>query len=340
MVHDPVPARPGPGQVLLQIERFVLTSNNLTYARNGGELGYWAPFPSPEAGWGRVPAWGAARVVDGDPELPGSGELLVGFVPMATHIVVEATPLPAGLRATAPDRSGMYPLYRDMNRPEGTLDDVALAVGPGVTPSAAHLHDELGTSAPAQVVFSSATSRTALTTAVLLRRAGSRVVGLTASERVDVAVRAGVFDQVLPYTEVAEIPNLPGTAYVDVAGRPEITDAVHRTLGSALARSIRVGGTHASVATPASSPPPGPSVERFNVGLRRTRIADSLGARELERLEREAREPVATWAAEHLAVERTIGLEQARELWHRIQHGTADPLTAHIVVPAEQPPTS
>lgn len=37
---------PGPGQVLLAVDRFGLSSNNLSYALLGDMLGHWAPFPA------------------------------------------------------------------------------------------------------------------------------------------------------------------------------------------------------------------------------------------------------------------------------------------------------
>ncbi|RSM67971.1 DUF2855 domain-containing protein [Kibdelosporangium aridum] len=333
VVPDQVPD-PARGSVLLRIERFVLTSNNITYARHGDRLGYWTAFPAREPGWGRVPCWGAARVVGGDPELAAPGELFVGFLPMATHVLVDAEPLPTGFRATSPERSGMYPIYRDMARVNDTIDDVGLATTGGVAATAAHLSDELQATAPAQVVFSSATSRTALTTAVVLREAGVRVVGLTAAVRAKVAARAEVFDDVLSYDDVADLVAIPGTAYVDVAGRPEITAAVARTLGPALIRSLRVGVTHALSEVPAQVSLPGPPVEQFNVGLRRIDVAGRIGAEKMAALEQAAEKSVAVWAGEHLAVDKVTGLEQVRPVWHRVLRGEADPLTIAMIVPS------
>ena len=46
----PVPMPQAPGQVCFRIDRFALTSNNITYALIGDMLGYWTFFP---AGGGR-----------------------------------------------------------------------------------------------------------------------------------------------------------------------------------------------------------------------------------------------------------------------------------------------
>lgn len=337
IVPDPVP-EPAQGSVLLKIERFVLSSNNITYARYGDQLGYWAPFPAREHGWGRVPAWGTARVIGGDSDLAAPGELFYGYLPMATHVLVEAEPLPSGLRATSPERAEMYPLYRDMIRMNDPVDDVVLATTGGVAKTAAHLSDEIRASTPAQVVFSSATSRTALTTAVVLREAGLRVVGLTAADRAKAAARAEAFDEVLSYDELGDLEGVPGTVYVDVAGRAEITAAVARTLGSALARSLQVGATHPSSepSAPSSEPsaqlsPPGPPVEQFNVGLRRIDVAARIGEEKMAAFEQAVEKSIAVWAAEHFAVEKVTGLEQVPHVWHRVLRGEVDPLTIAVI---------
>ena len=51
-----------PGEVLLRVDRFGLTANNITYGVVGDLMGYWNFFPAPE-GWGRIPVWGFADVV-------------------------------------------------------------------------------------------------------------------------------------------------------------------------------------------------------------------------------------------------------------------------------------
>ncbi|MDQ0946481.1 hypothetical protein QFZ24_000404 [Streptomyces phaeochromogenes] len=334
VVHDLLSASTS-GNVLLRIERLVLTFNNVTYALNGHKLGYWAPFPASEPAWGRVPAWGVARVIDGDTNLARRGQLLAGFMPMATHVLVQAEPFPDGMRATAPERAEMHPLYRDLHYVDDRINDVEVGVWSAV-PSAAHLDDELRESSPTQVVFSSATSRTALTTSVLLRRAGIHVVGLTASVRTATAKRAGAYDEILSYDDLAAIARAPGTVYADVAGRPDITAAVHRHLGPALARSLRIGATHAATARDVElkpAPVPTPSVEQFNVGLRRVELAERMGQRHVDELERRARGVLFAWATGHLASERTVGLDQARALWERTWRGELDSMAVAVIIP-------
>ncbi len=54
------------GELLVKIDKFAYTSNNITYAVAGNMLGYWNFFPPKgenENEWGVIPVWGFADVV-------------------------------------------------------------------------------------------------------------------------------------------------------------------------------------------------------------------------------------------------------------------------------------
>ena len=51
------------GQVRVNVDRFALTSNNITYAAFGDAMLYWDFYPSGEDGWGCIPVWGFGDVV-------------------------------------------------------------------------------------------------------------------------------------------------------------------------------------------------------------------------------------------------------------------------------------
>ena len=80
-----------PGQALLKISRLALTTNNITYAAFGDtpHLRYWNYFPTEDAGWGPMPAWGFAEIVETTVEGLEVGERFYGYWPIATHLVVE-----------------------------------------------------------------------------------------------------------------------------------------------------------------------------------------------------------------------------------------------------------
>ena len=54
---------PAPGEIVLRLDRFSLTANNLTYADFGVAMNYWDFFPTGQPDYGHMPVWGFADVV-------------------------------------------------------------------------------------------------------------------------------------------------------------------------------------------------------------------------------------------------------------------------------------
>ena len=52
------------GEVLAKVDRFGLTANNVTYGVVGERIGYWKFFPVTDDGWGIIPVWGFADIID------------------------------------------------------------------------------------------------------------------------------------------------------------------------------------------------------------------------------------------------------------------------------------
>src|SRR3954452_19662512 len=86
-VADADAADLGPGEALLEIDSFGLTSNNITYAVFGEAMSYWSFFPA-EAGWGRMPVWGFAQVSASEvPELE-AGRRFYGSLPPSSELLL------------------------------------------------------------------------------------------------------------------------------------------------------------------------------------------------------------------------------------------------------------
>ncbi len=89
------------GMVRLAVESFSVTSNNVTYAVVGDGFGYWDFFPAPE-GFGIVPMWGHARVIESRCPDIAVGERVYGYLPMASHLDVRAGKITASGFAVSP----------------------------------------------------------------------------------------------------------------------------------------------------------------------------------------------------------------------------------------------
>ena len=106
---DPAPLTEG--QARLRVDAFGLSANNVTYAVIGDMLQYWDFFPA-EEGWGRVPVWGYADVVESThPELP-VGRRCFGYLPMSEELVVSVGRVDdGGFSDVSPHRRAMASAY-------------------------------------------------------------------------------------------------------------------------------------------------------------------------------------------------------------------------------------
>src|SRR6266436_347910 len=105
--------------LLVKVDRFALTANNITYAVLGDQLKYWQLFPAPE-GFGNIPVWGFGDVIASRHSGVAEGERLFGYFPMATHLVIEAADVgKRSLRDAAAHRQGVAPVYNAYARVSG-----------------------------------------------------------------------------------------------------------------------------------------------------------------------------------------------------------------------------
>lgn len=245
----------GENQLLLQVEKFALTANNITYAVVGNDFGYWHFFPAPEANQGIMPVWGFARVVASNhPEIL-VGARYYGYYPTAQYLVVTAgkarpgsfvdvsahrTQLPAvynfyneaGADAhfTASDE-GLQMLFRPLFATSFLLDDF--------------LFDNHFFNA-SQIILTSASSKTAFALAHLLKRRKQQnsenwqIIGLTSAGNRDFVQQLGCYDQVLTYAEIAKLPKAD-SCVVDFMGNGELLQNLQQSLGEQLRYCCLVG---------------------------------------------------------------------------------------------------
>ena len=267
-VRDAAVPTPGSGEVRLSVERFGVTSNNVTYAHLGETVNYWDAFPAPE-GWGRVPAWGFATIEASRNHDYVEGTRVFGLVPMSTRFTVSPEPAYGGFSDSAPHRRTMHPFYRRYRvvGPEDALDGIRTILRP-LFPSSLLLADvvsekaaELG--ARVTVLVTSASSKTALGMAhALAGRERVRTHGLTSAGNLAFVRGTGLFDAVATYDAVGDIGVTPPVILVDFARNQSVVSAVHERFGGDLALSQLVGGTHTEIPIQTAGLP-GPTPTRF-----------------------------------------------------------------------------
>lgn len=236
------------GQVRLAIESFALTANNITYAVFGEMMKYWEFFPGPD-GFGRVPVWGHAQVeASANPEI-AVGQRFYGYWPMSTHLTVQAKPGRSGFTDVAAHRQPLPPIYNQYLAvgAEDALEAHRALLQP-LFITAFLIDDQFddnGFYGANSVILSSASSKTAIGLAALLKkRGGVKVVGLTSPRNKAFVEGLGFYDQVVQYDDLATAPIEGPAAFVDFAGDAAVLAGVHNRFADELKASILVGGTH------------------------------------------------------------------------------------------------
>ena len=253
-INETIAPEPKPGEVLLAVEAFAVTANNVTYAVVGEQVGYWNFFPAPE-GWGIVPVWGYARVVaSGVPEI-AAGERVYGYLPMASHLIVQPGKISAGLfRDMAAHRQPMSAVYNQYRRlaadpaHDPAREDMRMLFEPLFLTSFL-IEDTLrraGWHGADSVVLTSASSKTALGTAYVCRANSPAVrrIGLTSAGNVAFVERTGLYDAVVAYDALETLDGAGTAVVIDFAGNMALLQSLYAALPGRLAQCLRVGVTH------------------------------------------------------------------------------------------------
>jgi hypothetical protein len=228
------------GALLIQIDRFAFTANNITYAVLGDELKYWELFPAPD-GFGNIPVWGFGEVIASQHPGITIGERLFGYFPMATHLMIEAADVSKrGLRDGAAHRRNVAPVYNAYARVSG---DPAYAGRQGDYQALLRplfmlsflVDDFLSENefyGARRVLLSSASSKTAFGLAHLLHiRKDIQVIGLTSASNTTFVKSLGCYDEVVTYDRVTSLPADIPVAFVDMAGNSTLRAKLHRHFG-------------------------------------------------------------------------------------------------------------
>jgi NADPH:quinone reductase-like Zn-dependent oxidoreductase len=328
------------GEARLAANLFSLTANNVTYGAAGDFLKYWSFYPSPEEGWGRVPVWGFATCAESRSPAVAVGERVYGYLPMSDTFVVHPSERKHGAFAdTSAHRAGLAPVYNTYVFNAGdalyTKETEALQVLFRPLFITSFLIDDFladaGYFGGSQVIFSSASAKTAYAAAQLLKARGDvRVAGLTSPSNVGFTKELGFYDEVLSYDGVGGMNASPPSVFVDIAGNAGVRAAVHARFADNLKYSCAVGATHWDAPRPDQTLA-GPAPKMFFApDLVKKRMTDWGPAGFQQRVG-------AAWAAFLPTAARTTrivesrGLEAAGKVFADLASGRADPKDGHVV---------
>lgn len=244
------------GQIRCAVDHFAFTANNITYASSGEYLKYWQFFPVAEEGWGRVPVWGYADVIESKHPEIAMGERIYGYWPLATHLVIQADKVTEiGFRDVAEHRQDLNPVYNSYVRVAHATGYEAEALNALLRPMfiTSFMLDDFALDrdffGAETILLSSASSKTGYGTAFLLHRNRAerdinyRIIGLTSPKNIDFVKSLGCYDAVYPYAEVTNLPQ-QAALYLDFAGNGALRHTIHEHYGDWLKYDCAIGATN------------------------------------------------------------------------------------------------
>jgi Protein of unknown function (DUF2855) len=326
--------------LLVKVERFAFTANNITYATLGDQLKYWQLFPAPQ-GFGNIPVWGFGQVVTSRHPSVEAGERLFGYFPMATHLVIEAADVrKGGLRDAAPHRQGVAPVYNAYARVSGISDfegrrgDYQALLRPlfmlsFLVDDFLREHEFFGA---CRVLLSSASSKTAFGLAHLLHSnpEPTHVIGLTSANNADFVRSLGCYHEVVLYDQIETLPTGQPVAFVDMAGNSALRARLHRHFGDAVKYAGQIGLTHRSF-SPDEAELPGARPAWFFAPDQIRKRAKEWGSGGIDQRFGAAWSAFAPTLPARLAVIEGRGRDAVRQVYLETLDGRIPPAQGHIL---------
>lgn len=332
------------GTVRLAVENFAVTANNITYAVVGDGFRYFDFFPAPE-GFGIVPMWGHARVIESRSPDIAVGERVYGYLPMASYLDLRPGKVTAGgFLDTTDYRQPMSPVYNSYTRlaadPEHdpAREAERMIFGPLFRTGFLieyFLRGE-GWFGAEQLIITSASSKTAMGLASVARNnsPGIRRIGLTSKGNVGFVEASRLYDEVVAYDDLERLSVLRSVS-VDFAGNADIMGRIHRHFEAALVHSALVGVTHVEARSTLGGGEtlPGAKPALFFAPDHAVAFFRQHGAEEGGRLVAVAWREFLRATDGTIAIERHKGLEAARAVFLDMLAGKVDPARGIVIEP-------
>jgi Protein of unknown function (DUF2855) len=243
-------------ELLLKIDFFSFTTNNITYAMVGERIGYWQFFPT-EADFGIIPTWGFAEVVISKHPQVAVGERFYGYYPFATHLKVKAGKVkPTGFLDISPHRLQLpiiYNTYTNVKQDplyQADKEKIMSIFRPLFVTSFLlddFFEDNLFFDS-STIILTGASSKTALGLAYHQRaqntKQAPKIVGLTSATNLEFVKQLNLYTQVLLYEEITQLDVGESYSVVDFAGNQIVQKNLQVHLGNQLKYNCSVGMTH------------------------------------------------------------------------------------------------
>ncbi len=332
------------GQLLLKVNSFSFTANNITYAALGDSMGYWRFFPT-TLDMGIIPVWGFADVVASQCDDIQVGERLYGYYPMASHVIVEPKHIATGGFVDGTVHRAKLPIiYNQYSRcshdPMYTKESEALQMLLRPLFTTSFLLDDFFASNQffnaSNILLTCASSKTALGMAFLLkhnrqqRQQNYDIIGLTSAANVAFVESLGCYDRVLSYQEINTLENLPASAIVDFAGNSDLLLQLHTQLAKTLQYSCRVGASHWQQTGGALKDLPGPQPKMFFAPTQGKKCVEEWGQKVFQDRLAKGWLEFITFVQHWMQVEYISGPKAVQQAYGEVLAGRNNPQTGYI----------
>ena len=246
------------GQILVQVDRFAFTANNVTYGAAGDTIGYWKFFPAREDvrdEWGCLPVWGFATIISSKVDGLDEGERVYGYFPPADFLVMRPIKVTSGRfvdgsihRAELPAVYNNYVRLDNESGYDQSVDNIRALLNPLHITSFC-LCDALKSKTfygAEQIIVLSASSKTAIGMAQGLLDSGAspEILGITSRSNYNFVCSLGCYSHVCCYDELDTLDSVKSSVIIDMSGNRAVLGAIQESLGSRMLNCINVGMTH------------------------------------------------------------------------------------------------
>ncbi|MEM9001207.1 MAG: DUF2855 family protein [Bacteroidota bacterium] len=242
-------------QVLMEIDIFSFTSNNITYGVVGEHMDYWRFFPS-QSGYGIIPAWGLANVVISNHPDVHIGQRFYGYYPMGSHLLVTIDHIGnTGFVDVTEHRQALPPIYNFYTNiahdPAFTAEtENLISIFRPLFVTSFLIDDHLAAKhfyQATQLLITSASSKTAQALACLLAHRKKEnamnvpILGVTSKKNVAFVRRLGWYDKTISYDSIAQLNANEKIVVIDFTGNHNIQFQLQTLFNNNLVYNCLVG---------------------------------------------------------------------------------------------------
>jgi len=183
-----------------------------------------------------------------------------------------------------------------------------------------------------QIIISSASAKTALALAYLLRTYHSdvRVIGLTSAKNLPFVQSTGQYHSIVTYDQLSSLSRSDASIFFDIAGNADVRLKLHQHFGDMLKHSARVGLAHWD-APQSNEVLPGPKHELLFAPHLVDRFYAEWGESEFDRRLESAHPGLLSALGKGIKIVRSKDRDEAQSIYLKYLSGNFSPDTGYIL---------